>query len=217
MTQTHQVAVKAYFVVEGGINKLENFVIAYDNMKSGDENSTELSRLNLVNTGSAMETAGETRQRLEFQPKFRTIAIDSEQHQYISVFKYGSVVMFNIPENQHREHLKRIRESWPGISYIAEDYHLTEAYKILINPHLDKPSVIKAEHVNIRSLDNNNITIVATVMAQTVALEHYANKVDKMLRQFMQMNMKIEEVILSQHIVCEMTSLLSTDREFSTQ
>ena len=56
------------------------------------------------------------------------------------------------------------------------------------------PSVIKAEHLNIRALDIHNLTIVATVMAQTVALDHYADFVDSMLSTFMKMNLKVEHM-----------------------
>ena len=44
-----------------------------------------------------------------------------------------------------------------------------------------------------RSLDRNNIVIIGTVMAQTVALDHYAESVERMRVSFMQMNMKIEQ------------------------
>ena len=42
-------------------------------------------------------------------------------------------------------------------------------------------------------MDRNNIVIIGTVMAQTVALDHYAESVERMIVQFMNMNMKIEE------------------------
>ena len=40
---------------------------------------------------------------------------------------------------------------------------------------------------------SNNIVIVGTVMAQTVALDYYAVAVERMLENFMHMNVKIEE------------------------
>ena len=44
-----------------------------------------------------------------------------------------------------------------------------------------------------RHLDRNNIVIIGTVMAQTVALDHYAESVERMIVSFMRMNMKIEQ------------------------
>ena len=45
----------------------------------------------------------------------------------------------------------------------------------------------------VRHLDRNNIVIIGTVMAQTVALDHYAESVERMIVSFMRMNMKIEQ------------------------
>ena len=64
---------------------------------------------------------------------------------------------------------------------------------MIIHDELEKPSIFKAEHVNIRSLDSSNVAIVGTVMAQTVALDYYAESADRMIEAFMRMNMKIED------------------------
>ena len=128
----------------------------------------------------------------EFQPKSVTVIIDEELRQYISVFKYGSVVMFNIPEANHLEHLRRVKEA-AVVSPIAEELQHTEDYKVLVNHLLEKPSILKSEHLNIRNLDNKNIAIVSTVMAQTVALDYCEIIVNRIMESFMMMNMKIEE------------------------
>ena len=120
-----------------------------------------------------------------------TITLDPDLNQHISIFKYGSVVLFNIPEAQHLEHLRKIKEA-AVLTPISEGLQHTEDYKIIIHDQLDKPSILKAEHLNIQRLDKNNITIVGTVMAQTVALDYYAASAERMLESFMQMNMKIE-------------------------
>lgn len=130
--------------------------------------------------------------RQDFQSKSLTVTINAALNQYISIFTYGPVVLFNIPGEEHLEHLRLIKDA-AVISPIADGLQHTENYKVIINDQLDKPSVIKAEHVNIRALDNRNITIVGTVMAQTVSLDYYADTVDRMLESFMQMNFKIEE------------------------
>ncbi len=130
--------------------------------------------------------------RREYQAKSVTITLNEENNQYISVFKYGSIVFFNIPEDQHVQHLESLKAEAGYIAIPAPLQH-TEKYKVIVHGNLDKPSVIKAEHLNIRSLDTNNITIVGTVMAQTVALDYYAVAVDRMLESFMDMNMRIQE------------------------
>jgi uncharacterized Rmd1/YagE family protein len=127
----------------------------------------------------------------EFTPKSVTVTLTKDQNKYISIFKYGSVVFFNIPDDEHVEYLRQIQSV--AISPIAEGLQHTDNYRVLVHENLDKPSVIKAEHVNIRALDQNNLAIVGTVMAQTVALDYYGIEVDKMLESFMKMNIKIQE------------------------
>jgi len=129
--------------------------------------------------------------RQEFQAKAVTVTLDSSLNQYVSIFKYGSVVFFNVPESQHLEHLTKIRSA-AVVTPIDEGLQHTEDYKIYIHNELQQPSVIKATHTNIRTLDSFNITIIGTVMAQTVALDYYAVAVDRMLETFILMNKKIE-------------------------
>ena len=128
--------------------------------------------------------------RQEFQAK--TVTLDSSQNQYLSIFKYGSVVFFNVPESQHVEHLSKIRAA-AVVTPIDEGLQHTEDYKIYIHNELQQPSVIKATHTNIKTLDSFNLTIIGTVMAQTVALDYYAVAVDRMLESFILMNNTIEK------------------------
>lgn len=133
-----------------------------------------------------------TSNKQEFYAKSITVTIDESLSQYISVFKYGSVVMFNIPEAMHLEHLRKIKEI-AVVSPIAEGMQHTEDFRVIVNEHLEKPSVLKSEHLNIRNLNNKNLAIVSTVMAQTVALDYCEVVVNKIVEQFMLMNVQIEE------------------------
>lgn len=47
--------------------------------------------------------------------------------------------------------------------------------------------------VDAQTLDKHNLSIVGTVMAQTVALDHYTVVVDRMLDTFIDINEKIEQ------------------------
>lgn len=132
-----------------------------------------------------------------YQSNHVTLNLNNELNQHISVFKFGAVVFFNIPDVQHLEHLRSIKEKGlPAISMnnpsIDDERVFTETYKIIIHENLEKPSVIKAEHLNIQNLDAKNLVIVSTVMAQTVALDYYAMLVDDMIKRFMDMNYRIE-------------------------
>ena len=129
--------------------------------------------------------------RQEYQSKFMKVIIDSTQNKYVVLFKYGSVVFFNIPEEEHVNHLKSIGEVAVNPIF-ASDQH-TENYKIILTENLDKPSMIKNDHVNIRTLDANNITILSTILAQTVALDYHAVAVSNLLDRFTDMNINIRD------------------------
>lgn len=127
--------------------------------------------------------------RQEYTPKTMKVVIDSFQNKYVVLFKYGSVVFFNVPEEEHVSHLNAIGEVAVNPIYVSDQH--TENYKIILTENLDKPSMIKNDHVNIRTLDANNITILSTILAQTVALDYHAVAVNKMLDKFTAMNMSV--------------------------
>jgi uncharacterized Rmd1/YagE family protein len=127
----------------------------------------------------------------QFTRKSVTVTLKPDENRYISIFKYGSVVLFNVPKEDHVQYLRQIQAV--AVSPIAEGLQKTDSYRVRIHENLEKPSVIRAEHVNIRSLDNKNLDIVSTVMAQTVALDYYMLEVESLLESFMKMNLKIQE------------------------
>jgi uncharacterized Rmd1/YagE family protein len=127
------------------------------------------------------------------QAKSVTITLNEELNQYISIFQYGSVVFFNVPEPTHSEHLSRIAsQASVQDAIIPPALPPTDSYKVIVHQNLDNPSVIKAEHLNIQRLDMKNIEIVGTIIAESVALDYYSTTVDALLNQFILMNHKIQ-------------------------
>lgn len=128
-----------------------------------------------------------------FQSKSLTITVDEAKGQYISVFKYGSVVLFNVPEDEHSEHLLSIREAATGMS-IPPNLQHQEEYLIVADPLLSSKCTLKShDQLTVRKLDSNCVQIVGGVMAQTVALDYYAVLVEKMVETFMDMNVRLGE------------------------
>ena len=130
-----------------------------------------------------------------FDTKGLTITLDASKNQYVSIFTYGSVVLFNIPRGEHQQHVSRVIESAIVTPLATEQGQFTDTYKVMLHADMEnKPSVVKADHLNIKMLDAKNLSIVATVMAQTVALDYYADAVDRMLESFQEMNLRIENM-----------------------
>lgn len=125
--------------------------------------------------------------RRQYDQRSVVVSPDASKNQHIALFNYGSVVFFNIPEEEQEKHIK----FWAASNAFSDgNYNLTENYKVLIHQNLEKPSVVKAEHINIRALDFNNVTIIGTVMAQSVALDYLATKVENMFETFLKLNKK---------------------------
>lgn len=123
-----------------------------------------------------------------FQSKSLTITLDENRKQYISVFKYGSVVLFNVPSDEHSEHLNSIQEAANGVSIPPTLQH-TEEYYIMEDNALDKQCKLKShDRLAVKDIDGNCVQIVGGVMAQTVALDYYAVMVEKIVENFMRMN-----------------------------
>ncbi len=128
-----------------------------------------------------------------FQSKSLTITIDDSKLQYITVFKYGSVVLFNIPNEEHKDYLANIQKTADSISVPSNLQH-TEEYDIIIDPTYSAKSIVKSyDQLIVKNLDYNHVQIVGSVMAQTVALDYYAVLVDQMVETFMEMNLKVGE------------------------
>ena len=58
----------------------------------------------------------------------------------------------------------------------------------------DGASIVSSDHINVKYLDSKNLSIISTVMAQTVSLDYYADAVDRMLEKFQEMNLRVENM-----------------------
>ena len=128
----------------------------------------------------------------KFDAKSITVTLNEKKNQYVSIHNYGPVILFNVPQNQHEEHLNRIKIAATQ-PLRPDEGTITEDYRVVIHADLEGlPSVIKSEHLNIRNLDELNLNIVSTLMAQTVALDYYADVADRILKKFEKMNVELE-------------------------
>ena len=127
----------------------------------------------------------------KFESKSTTITLDEERQQFLSLFKYGSVVFFNVPEDVHAGHIQHIREVAMKTS-ISDSLQHTEQYRLYVDSTLQKASAMKkSDELFVRSLDSFNLQIVGAIMAQTVALDHYADSIDRKLEIFMRLNSEV--------------------------
>jgi len=65
------------------------------------------------------------------QSKSVTIALDEQKGKYISIFQYGSVVLFNVSDEECHGHLANIKQAGV-LSSFAEDLQEKEEYEVLV-------------------------------------------------------------------------------------
>ena len=115
--------------------------------------------------------------------------LDSEKH--FVVFDYGGVVFFNMPSKEREEVLALVSSFCESPIPSAE--RNTDDYRIIVRPELEHWAKFEADHTVLKQLDVNTIGIVGTVLAQSVALDHYEQRVDAMIEVFSDLNASTEK------------------------
>eukprot|EP00854_Cymbomonas_tetramitiformis_P018946 gene18946-22639_t len=121
-------------------------------------------------------------------PKPLTLVMQEQNGSYVVVFKYGSVVCINVPDEDIATHLRNARRYTTG----AFDTYQSDDYKVVLRSSLEEWSAFEGDFVILKRLDMNNLRVISSVLGQTVALYHYELKVDQMLEVFSEMNSKTE-------------------------
>jgi uncharacterized Rmd1/YagE family protein len=107
------------------------------------------------------------------------------------VFDYGSIVFFNMGVTE-RDAVLELASSLCEAPIASKDRN-TDDYRVVVRPELEHWAQFEADHTVLQKLDLNNIGVIGTVLAQTVALEHYEKRVDNMIEIFSKLNKSTEE------------------------
>ena len=115
------------------------------------------------------------------------LTINTEERRgHVVVFNYGSVVFVNVPQSLRDWCLDAFApfcdDTIPDGFQPIEDYKMNEGETVEIG----------FDSVKLPQLDGHNLAVIATVLAQSVALDHYAAKTDAMLEAFTRLNSSVE-------------------------
>jgi uncharacterized Rmd1/YagE family protein len=110
---------------------------------------------------------------------------------YVAVFRFGSVVFFNVDPQDATAMIGHIK-------IFATDPDPTgaerkEYFEVLVSElhHQDAISeldLVTGDYCMVQELDMNGVAVIANIMAQTVALDKYADTVDDLLTNFAKIN-----------------------------
>lgn len=112
---------------------------------------------------------------------------------YVVLFDYGSVIFLHFNQHQQEAHLKRQRDFLYGENEIPPEGVKTETHGVVLWSTLPEPARLEPDCTTLRELDVNHITIIGTVLGQTVALDHYGDQVDSMMDKFVAINSGVEK------------------------
>ncbi|CAI5962529.1 unnamed protein product [Closterium sp. NIES-64] len=129
---------------------------------------------------------------------------------YMVAFHYGSVVFFNFDRTEEALALDIVTQHCTGAfkeahsdgyCVIAQHRRVARggvragmtAWRVIARAGLKGWSEGGHDYVAVRQLDVNNIRVISSILGQSVALDHYARKVDEMVNTFSELNRGMEQ------------------------
>ncbi len=119
-------------------------------------------------------------------------ASPGEPFRFVAVYRFGSVVFFNMTSTREVGKLLEAIKLH-GKNPIASGFERRENFGVVIQPrleHLELPDdqVVTGDYCVVESLDLNSCSVVANIMAQTVALDSYNDIAEELLSTFADIN-----------------------------
>jgi uncharacterized Rmd1/YagE family protein len=87
-----------------------------------------------------------------FHSKSVIATLDEQKRQHVAVFKYGSVVFFNVDEEEQQRQLRQIKQVTQ--SPVGDGLGHAEDYTLVVSSTLQEPSVFQPAYLMIKVLGN---------------------------------------------------------------
>ncbi|MCL7026380.1 hypothetical protein MKW94_002618 [Papaver nudicaule] len=100
---------------------------------------------------------------------------------YMSVFPYGSIVLFNIPDHDIYKYLNIVERHTSGFPKKDNGYVLCNKsmkYEVIQKPNLPVQMQGGFDYIMLQELNPSGIQIIGSIIGQSVALKHYIRQVD---------------------------------------
>lgn len=108
---------------------------------------------------------------------------------YMVVFQYGSIVLFNIRDNEADSFLKIVEKH---ASRLLPEMRKDE-YEVRENPTLHTWMQGGLDYIMLQHLDTDGIRTIGSVLGQSIALDYYVRQVDGMVAEFTDINREMEK------------------------
>lgn len=105
------------------------------------------------------------------------------------VFQYGSVVLFNITEQEEERYLEIVKKHASGL--LSETRK--DDYAVVEKPSLETWMQGGPDYIVMKRFDIDGIRIIGSVLGQSIALDHFVRQVDGMVGEFIDLNKGMEK------------------------
>ena len=117
-----------------------------------------------------------------------SLASSASVFPYVAVTGYGSVVFFDVTREAQEEFLAHARAA--AVKLLPQP--CADDLRVAVRPSLAGWSKLAQDTLELRALDTNNLRVVSSVLAQSVALSHFEQQVDALLEIFTSLNADME-------------------------
>ncbi|MEW5320242.1 MAG: hypothetical protein WDW38_011327 [Sanguina aurantia] len=98
----------------------------------------------------------------------------------VVVFQFGSAICFQTSPEQEREFVGLIQaHTMQALASTRTDFNT-----VVIRPNMAQWFAKEEDRIIVQSMDVGNVEVIARIIAQSVALDHYHSKVDHYLQDF---------------------------------
>ncbi|PIA64675.1 hypothetical protein AQUCO_00100261v1 [Aquilegia coerulea] len=108
---------------------------------------------------------------------------------YMVVFQYGSIVLFNIRDNEVDGYLKIAQRHASGLLPEMRK----DEYEVREKPTLHTWMQGGLDYIMLQHLDTDGIRTIGSVLGQSIALDYYVRQVDGMVAEFTDINRGMEK------------------------
>eukprot|EP00924_Labyrinthula_sp_SR-Ha-C_P014362 snap_masked-scaffold_20-processed-gene-3.7-mRNA-1 protein AED:1.00 eAED:1.00 QI:0/0/0/0/1/1/2/0/332 len=169
-TSTHQ-NVKAFYIAQHiNVNSVANVF-----------STLGLAQLTLLNEKSTLiAKLHEGKSKAKYDSK------SSEVEKFLTIYDFGAVVFFNCSHFEVKTKLDLLKENViknPLLKTKLSSRH--EEFKFTIREDIpENEPLIQNNQLYLTELDTNSVSVISSVLAQSVALSHYETLIDEILEDF---------------------------------
>lgn len=113
------------------------------------------------------------------------------QPRFIAIFRYGSIVFINVRPKDAGVVLEQVKKY--SKRPITRSFERKEHFEVAISPDMEQDAFVTSDFAMVKELNINNVAVLSTIMAQTVAFDAYNDVVDEMLATFDEINSTVKK------------------------